>query len=131
MREHLPGPVPDQYPGSEGKRQDSGVGRVPCVSVKAPGIAEGALTSGGPFRAVLSQDKGAHGPVPGWGLLWEGHAVGEGLSFTEAIPKGRLSAPSSWGGQAFTQRESRWHFTVTPEGRKEYGARLGRAMTTG
>lgn len=50
--------------------------------------------------------------------------MGEGLSSTEAIPKGRLSAPSSWGGQAFTPRGSRWHFTVTPEGRKECGARL-------
>lgn len=73
MREHLPGSVPDQYPGSEGKRQDSGVGRVPCVSVKAPETAEGALTSAGPFRAVLSQDKGAHGPGP-----WVGAALGRG-----------------------------------------------------
>lgn len=45
--------------------------------------------------------------------------MGEGLSSTEAIPKGSLSAPSSWGGQAFTPRGSRWHFTVTPEGRKD------------
>lgn len=45
--------------------------------------------------------------------------MGEGLSSTEAIPKGSLSAPSSRGGQAFTPRGSRWHFTVTPEGRKD------------
>lgn len=81
MREQLPRPVPDQHPGSEGKRQDSGVGRVPCVSVKAPETAEGALTSEGPFRAVLSQDKGAHGPVPEWGLLWGGARCGRGAIF--------------------------------------------------
>lgn len=81
MREHLSGPVPDQYPGSEGKRQDSGVGRGPCVSGKAPETAEGALTSGGPFRAVLSQDKGAHGLVPGWGLLRGGARCGRGAIF--------------------------------------------------
>lgn len=54
---------------------------MPCISVKAPETAEGALTSEGPFRAVLSQDKGAHGPVPEWGLLWGGACCGRGAIF--------------------------------------------------
>ena len=54
---------------------------MPCISVKAPETAEGALTSEGPFRAVLSQDKGAHGPVPEGGLLWGGACCGRGAIF--------------------------------------------------
>ena len=66
---------------------------MPCASQRKPQpTAEGALTTGGPFRAVLRWGKRAHGPVTGCRLLWEGGTPwGRGLSSADAIPKGAES----------------------------------------